>query len=43
MRYNYERPTIFVDQNLSEGVYLASGQTVGTVQVCIWKDGKLVV
>lgn len=33
MRRNYERPRIVVDQNLAEGVYLASGQKTGSLDV----------
>ena len=33
MRKSYEKPTILVDRNLAEGVYLASGQNAGTLNV----------
>lgn len=33
MRKSYERPIILVDQNVTEGVYLASGQNTGTLNV----------
>ena len=33
MRRNYERTRIVVDQNLAEGVYLASGQKTGSLDV----------
>lgn len=31
MKKNYEKPIIYVDQNLAEGVYLASGNSTGSV------------
>ncbi len=33
MRKNYERPILVVDRNLAEGVYLASGESAGTLNV----------
>ena len=33
MRKNYERPILVVDRNIAEGVYLASGESAGTLNV----------
>ncbi len=33
MRKHYERPMLIVDRNLAEGVYLASGESAGTLNV----------